>query len=745
MVKKGIPQSRIKDATVVDHVHHDQKFYILPYRKLNLLIFSCFIFLSIFLVACGSRTPETTATPETISEQDQVWERVQAEGRLVVGTAADYPPFEYIDEDYQIVGLDIAIIKEIGRRLGFEVELRDMAFDGLGNALLVDQIDLAISAITVTAERRQYLGFSNVYYVSADSFIAAPDSQISSLSSAEQISQYRLGVESGTIYESWARTNLIESGLMPAENLFTYRNIGDALIDLEDGRIDLVAMDLQPAQVAQSEGKGRIVARGLNEQQFSIALPKGARQLQDQINRALFDMQSDGTLNELVTEYIGVESGAILPLPPPEPTSESEGPVNPPGPCVDSSEFVEQLSLDNAGFTNIPTLNAGESFQTGWRLRNSGTCSWNSGYLLAPVSGNNPASRMGGQPIPVTGEVPPGETYDFIADLVAPIDPGEYVHYWSMRNNSSGLLFGDRVSVAINVIQAATPTPPPTQTPVPGITFSATPQTVQQGQCSTLNWSTVNIQSVSLYEQGEDWQSNGVPNQGSLVVCPNATTTYELRVVLMNGSVETRQVTVFVVPNTAVPKITRFTVEPPDQITLGQCVTIQWIVEGSVNSVSISRNGVAIWPNAPFSGAMQDCPPNIGQQAYGLTATGPGGTSQAQWVINIVDSATPLPTSTATVAPTTPTPSTEPVIYFFNANPNPVRVNNCVTLSWNVGGNASRVSLLKNSQIVQENLSFHSSWSDCSTGNLGTVIYVLLASSPFNQTTTEQQSVNVTP
>jgi hypothetical protein len=314
-----------------------------------------------------------------------------------------------------------------------------------------------------------------------------------------------------------------------------------------------------------------------------------------------------------------------------------------------------------------------------------------------------------------------------------------------MRNNTSGLLFGDQVGVAVEVIEAPTPTPLPTQTPVPGIAFTVNPELIQQGQCSTLTWATENVQATYVYEQGEDWRANGVAGDGSLTVCPHATTTYELRVVLNDGSVEIRQVTVFVAPDRSVPQITRFTVEPPDQIAPGQCVTIQWIVEGNVDSVTIDRNGVAIWPNAPFSGAMQDCPLSEGQQNYGLRASGPGGNSQANWVINVVGAATPFPTSTATVAATTPTPSTEPIIYYFTATPLQIQVNQCVTLSWNVGGNASRVSLVKNSVTMQENLSFHSSWSDCSTSSIGTTIYSLVAISRFNQTVTSQQTVNVLP
>jgi hypothetical protein len=203
--------------------------------------------------------------------------------------------------------------------------------------------------------------------------------------------------------------------------------------------------------------------------------------------------------------------------------------------------------------------------------------------------------------------------------------------------------------------------------------------------------------------------------------------------------------TIFVTPNAAVPQITRFTVDPPDQIAVNQCVTIRWAVEGTVSSVSISRNGVVIWPIAPFGGSLQDCPASLGQQLYAIEATGSGGTSQAAWTINVVDSAPGVPTSTPTAAAGAPTPGFEPVIYYFQAQPVTIARNSCVNLSWSVGGNATRVRLVRNSVVIQENLPFRSSWNDCSNSNVGTVLYLLVAQNNFNQTVTEQTVVTVTP
>ena len=129
----------------------------------------------------------------------------------------------------------------------------------------------------------------------------------------EALSGYRLGVERGTIYESWANTDLVEAGLIPDSNVFEYERMNEAISDLRNGRIDIVALDLQPAQVAVDSGEFKIVAEGLNRQNFGIAVPKGASELLTSLNQTLLDMKLDGTLRELSAQYTGLPVEAIQP------------------------------------------------------------------------------------------------------------------------------------------------------------------------------------------------------------------------------------------------------------------------------------------------------------------------------------------------------------------------------------------------------------------------------------------------
>jgi arginine/lysine/histidine transporter system substrate-binding protein len=91
------------------------------------------------------------------------WSRIQDAGKIVFGTAADYPPFEFYNSNFELDGFDIALAKALGEELGVEVQFRDYAFDGLLDAVRLGAVDSAIAAISVTPDRQQLVDFSNLY------------------------------------------------------------------------------------------------------------------------------------------------------------------------------------------------------------------------------------------------------------------------------------------------------------------------------------------------------------------------------------------------------------------------------------------------------------------------------------------------------------------------------------------------------------------------------------------------------
>ncbi|MFO7681444.1 MAG: transporter substrate-binding domain-containing protein [Chloroflexota bacterium] len=689
----------------------------------------------------GSGTAPTPVPPPVVTDP---WQRIQASGMMTVGTSADYPPFTYINDGYELDGFDIALMREIGQALGVQITFRDMAFEGLGGAIQLGEIDAAIAAISKTPARDEVVDFSNVYYVSTDAILANQNSTIAAITIVTEMAGYRVGVQRGTVYERWLKTSLVDTGLMPDSNLHRYQLADQIVTDVAGGLIDLGVMDLLPAETAVSRASVKIVGSGLNEELYAIAMLNGASSLQTQINNALTQLSNSGRLNQLITQYLGVPLEQIPPTPTPLPVTPTPIPTATAVPCINGMTFIADLNLNDNNMQSPPSIPPGQPFRKWWRIQNSGTCSWDSSYRLTFAGGNNPLAQMGGQPTPIQGTVLPGQQYDIFVDFVAPLQPGTYQSFWNMTA-PNGQTFGSRIWVGITVPAPSTATPAATQTPTPGIEFRVDRTQINEGECVTFNWNVVGATAVFFYKQGVAWQNNQVPLTGTQSDCPSSTTTYELRVQWPNGAVEVRQITIFVQESATAPTIYRFTVNPPAQIELGQCVTLDWWVEGSISNVQILKNNAVIRDAAPVAGNMPDCPNAVGQVTYGISASGPGGTSRQQVTINVNQAAPP----TATPQPNTPTavPPTAtiqpPVIYSFTIQPQQIEAGQCISGSWSVGGGAVKVRILRNGQVILDNAPFNSSGTDC-LNEAGTYVYRLEALNNQGQPTAEERTVTVT-
>ena len=326
-------------------------------------------------------------------------------------------------------------------------------------------------------------------------------------------------------------------------------------------------------------------------------------------------------------------------------------------------------------------MKPGQAFTAGWQVQNNGTCPWTTSYRLVFVDGE----EMGGEPVAVARQVNAGETYDVQVSLVAPQTPGEYQSVWQMTN-AQGMAFGERLKVSIRVLAAPTVTPKPNPTPVPGIEFTVDRDHIKAGESVVFSWKVTNVKEYYFYSQYEAWQDH--PKQGdtgSEQEYPQApSTTYYLRVVYPDGSVHTPEITVYVEAAPAAPQITQFTVDPAGQITLGQCVTIRWKVEGDkIDKVTLSANGEVLWEPAPTTGNTQHCPTALGTVTYVLEATGPGGTTSAQQQVEVIPEEKPVP------------PPEDPVIYVFDVSPNQITVGNCVNVTYSAGGGTASLRIMR--------------------------------------------------
>ena len=420
-------------------------------------IFTVLLIGALVLLTLSLQTPETAT--------DDSWERVKLAGVLRVATSADYPPFSFYSQDFAIDGFDPALINEIGTRLGIRVEITDYAFESLNAVLQNDQADVAIAAISVSPERDAVVDFSNIYFVGDDGVLARADSGLAPITSINQLAGLAVGIQRGSVYETWAKDVLVDSNIISRNQLFAYAKPEQAVADLKANRLSIVILDRQPAIQYLSDPELVLAGERLNQQRLAITMPSGAAALQSVINQALLDLQNEGRISQLAQDFLGLRPEDIIPPPT----------------CLDSMSFIRDINLDDERLTVFPEINPGEDFQKSWQVKNTGTCTLTQAYFLKYVRGNDPAAQMGGQPTSISQRVEEGETYDLTVDLVAPQQSGKFVGYWQMHN-AEGLPFGQTIWVAVQG-PGTPPDPteptepqPPTPTPTLIVTEEPTPE-----------------------------------------------------------------------------------------------------------------------------------------------------------------------------------------------------------------------------------------------------------------------------
>lgn len=227
-----------------------------------------------------------------------------AKDKLVVGTSADYPPYEYMDKSGNFTGFDMDLIRAIGEKMDKQIKIVDMGFDTLIAALQKEKIDVVIAAMQATEERAKKVDFSVVYHTIADALLVRGDSKIV-LKSIEDSAAYKVGGQTGTIQEKWVQDNLIKTGRLPKKNYFSYERVDNAAMDLKAGRIDVLHIQSDPAK-ALAEKNGLKIALVTDEAIAagqSLAVTKGNTELLEAINKAIKALEADGTIKKLMTKY----------------------------------------------------------------------------------------------------------------------------------------------------------------------------------------------------------------------------------------------------------------------------------------------------------------------------------------------------------------------------------------------------------------------------------------------------------
>ena len=218
---------------------------------------------------------------------------------LVMGTNATFPPYEYVDDNNKIVGIDAEIAQAIADKLGMKLEIKDMEFDSLIPAVKSDSIDVVLAGMTVTDERKQSVDFSDSYSKGVQVIIVKEGSDIKS---ADDLKGKKIGVQSGTTCDSYCTTDFGQ------ENVKQFSNGSLAVAALANGQVDCVVIDNEPAKnyVAANTGL-KILDTEYVTEDYAIAVSKDNPDLLKKINTALKELKEAGKIDEIVGKYIKAE------------------------------------------------------------------------------------------------------------------------------------------------------------------------------------------------------------------------------------------------------------------------------------------------------------------------------------------------------------------------------------------------------------------------------------------------------
>jgi polar amino acid transport system substrate-binding protein len=226
--------------------------------------------------------------------------------KLIIGTDATYPPFEFVDETGQITGVDIEVGREIGKALGREVEFRNINFDGLITALRTGSIDLVISSMTATPERRKSIDFSEPYVKTGLAILVANNSTVQSGADLKTPGR-KIVVRLGTTGENWARENLKEAKIIALDADVS------CVMEVVNANVDAWIYDQLSIMNYQAKyaGKTRALLAPLREEVWAVGLKQGNDGLKTKVNEVLARMRTDGSFTKLAERYMAKEKAMM--------------------------------------------------------------------------------------------------------------------------------------------------------------------------------------------------------------------------------------------------------------------------------------------------------------------------------------------------------------------------------------------------------------------------------------------------
>lgn len=267
------------------------------------------------LAACGGAKTETTAAETTAEKKEETTtagttaaETAEAAGgTLIVGFDQDFPPMGFVGDNGEYTGFDLDLAKEVASRLGLEYKAQPIAWDSKDMELESGNIDCIWNGFTITGREDDYT-WTTPYMANKQVFVVANDSDIKSQA---DLAGKVVEVQADSSAEAALKENQDLANTFG--QLLTTPDYNTAFMDLEQGAVDAVAMDVIVAgyQIKQRNADFNILDDSLSEEEYGVGFKKGNTELRDKVQGALEEMAADGTLAKISDEWFGEDVTTI--------------------------------------------------------------------------------------------------------------------------------------------------------------------------------------------------------------------------------------------------------------------------------------------------------------------------------------------------------------------------------------------------------------------------------------------------
>ncbi|SCT31502.1 extracellular glutamine-binding protein [Staphylococcus aureus] len=238
--------------------------------------------------------------PTAHAEQDQTWEKIKERGELRVGLSADYAPMEFehtVNGKTEYAGVDIDLAKKIAKDNNLKLKIVNMSFDSLLGGLKTGKIDIIISGMTSTPERKKQVDFSDSYMMTKNIMLVKKD-KVNEYKDIKDFNNKKVGAQKGTEQEKIAQTEIENASITSLSRL------PDVILALKSGKVEgaVVEKPVAEAYLKQNPKLGiSNVKFNEEEKDTVIAVPKDSPKLLSQINKTIKEVKDKGLIDKYMT------------------------------------------------------------------------------------------------------------------------------------------------------------------------------------------------------------------------------------------------------------------------------------------------------------------------------------------------------------------------------------------------------------------------------------------------------------